>query len=106
RSNHTDTAFGVLNPPLDDVTPNTATPASATNNWWGLRTGTVTLPTPGPAVWPDVVAPSPTTYNPPVPENPVNGSAVSDANCPAGIANSNAVTFCPYRSSDQADTVG
>ena len=30
----------------------------------------------------------------------------SDANCPAGIADSNAVTFCPYRSSDQADTVG
>jgi hypothetical protein len=39
------------------VTPNTATPVSAMNNWWGLRTGTVTLPTPGPAVWPDAVTP-------------------------------------------------
>ena len=88
------------------MTPNTATPVSATNNWWGLRTGTVTLPTPGPAVWPDVVTPSATTYNPPVPENPVNGSAVANASCPAGVSDSNAVTFCPYRSSDQADTVG
>ena len=66
----------------------------------------MTLPTPGPAVWPDVVTPSSTTYNPPVPENPVNGSAVANASCPAGVSDSNAVTFCPYRSSDQADTLG
>ncbi len=106
RSNITDNAFGVLNTTLDGVTPNTATPVSAPNNWWGLRTGTVTLPTPGPAVWPDIVTPSSTTYNPPVPENPVNGSAVANASCPAGFFDSDAVTFCPYRSSDQADTLG
>ncbi|HVR12231.1 MAG TPA: DUF1565 domain-containing protein, partial [Gaiellaceae bacterium] len=106
RSNITDNAFGVLNTTLDGVTPNAATPVSAMNNWWGLRTGTVTLPTPGPAVWPDVVTPSATTYNPPVPENPVNGSAVANASCPAGVSDSNAVTFCPYRLSVQADTVG
>ena len=46
RSNITDNAFGVLNTTLDGVTPNAATPVSAPNNWWGLRTGTVTLPTP------------------------------------------------------------
>src|SRR6266542_7006645 len=61
RSNITHNAFGVLKTTLDGVTPNTATPVSATNNWWGLRTGTVTLPTPGPAVWPDIVTPSSTT---------------------------------------------
>jgi hypothetical protein len=106
RSNITDNAFAVLNTGLDGVTPNTATPVSATNDWWGLRTGSVTLPTPGPAVWSDVVTPSATTYNPPIPENPVNGSPVTDASCPTGISDSSTVTFCPYRSSDQSDAVG
>lgn len=105
-SNVTDNAFGVLNTTLDGQANNTATAVAAQNNWWGLRTGALTLPTPGPAVWPDSVNPSATAYNPPVPENPVNGAAVADPNCPAGVSDSNAVTFCPYRSSDQADTLG
>jgi hypothetical protein len=104
RSNIADNAFGVLNTTADGITPDTATPVHAQDNWWGLRTGTVSLPTPGPAVWPDIV--TPTTINPPVPENPVNGNAVPDANCPTGVSDSDAVTFCPYRSSDQADSVG
>ena len=78
----------------------------AQNDWWGLRTGTVTLPTPGPAVWPNASAPSATTtFNPPIPENPVNGNPVPDASCAgAGVSDSDSVTFCPYRSSDQSDT--
>jgi hypothetical protein len=103
-SNITDNAFGVLNTTLDGTTANAATPVTAPNDWWGLRTGAVTLPAPGPAAWPDIVTPSDSTYNPPVPENPVNGAAVADANCPAGVSDSAAVAFCPYRDSDQADT--
>jgi hypothetical protein len=105
-SNITDNAFGVLNTALDGTTANTATPVAAANDWWGLRTGAVTLPTPGPAIWPDIVAPTAATYNPPVPENPVNGIPVTDSNCPGGVQDSAAVTFCPYRSSDQADSDG
>ena len=104
QSNVTDNAFGVLNTTLNGRSNNTATPVTATNNWWGLRTGGLTLPTPGPAVWPDTVAPS--TFNPPIPENPVNGSPIADASCPTGVMDSNAVTFCPYRSSTQADQAG
>lgn len=103
-SNITDNAFGVLNTTSDGTTPNTVTPAIATNNWWGLRTGAVSLPTPGPAIWPDIVNPDAATYNPPMPENPVNGSPVTDPACPAGVKDSGAVTFCPYRDSDQADS--
>ncbi len=105
-SNITDNAFGVINTTLDGTTANAARPVLARNDWWGLRTGAVTIPAPGPAVWPDIANPSPATYNPPVPENPVNGSQVADASCPAGVADSDAVTFCPYRASDQADTLG
>ena len=103
-SNITDNAFGVLNTTSDGTTPNT-TPVTATNDWWGLRTGSVSLPNPGPAVWPDIVSPPATTSNPPVPENPVNGSPVADPACPGGVSDSSAVTFCPYRDSDQADSV-
>ena len=88
----------------DGTTPNT-TPVTATNDWWGLRTGSVSLPNPGPAVWPDIVSPPATTSNPPVPENPVNGSPVADPACPGGVSDSSAVTFCPYRDSDQPDSV-
>ena len=105
-SNIADNAFGVLNTTADGVANNTATPVQAQNNWWGLRTGAVTLPTPGPAVWPDTAAPSATTYNPPIPENPVNGNAIANAACPAGVSDSDAVTFCPYRSSTQSDQLG
>src|SRR5215470_8928539 len=104
RSNITDNAFGVLNTTADGTTANSATPVLAQDNWWGLRTGTVSLPTPGPAVWPDIVTPS--TINPPVPENPVNGNPIASGACPAGVSDSDAVTFCPYRASDQADSVG
>jgi hypothetical protein len=103
-SNITDNAFGVLNTTTDGMTANTATPVDAQHDWWGLRTGTVTLPAPGPAVWPDIGSPSAATYNPPVPENPVNGTPADDSACPAGVSDSAAVTFCPYRSGDQADT--
>jgi hypothetical protein len=56
-------------------------------------------------VWPNTSAPG-TTFNPPIPENPVNGSPVADPNCPTGVAGSDSVAFCPYRSSTQSDTVG
>lgn len=106
NSNITDNAFGVLNTTLDGQSNNSTTPVVAQNDWWGLRTGTVALPTPGPAVWSSPTAPSSTTYNPPIPENPVNGNPVPDASCPTGVPDSDSVTFCPYRSSDQADTAG
>jgi hypothetical protein len=105
-SNITDNAFGVLNTTLDGVTNNTSAPVQAQDDWWGLRAGAVTLPTPGPAVWPSVAAPSATTYNPPVPENPVNGNATADPNCPTGVSGSDSVVFCPYRSSTQSDQLG
>ena len=41
-----------------------------------------------------------------MPENPINGTAVANASCPAGVSDSSAVRFCPYRSSVQADTTG
>ena len=103
-SNITDNACGVLNTTSDGTTPNTATPVAATSDWWGLRTGNVSLPNPGPAIWTDIAGPG-ATPNPPVPENPVNGSAVADSACPPGVQDSTAVTFCPYRNSDQADSV-
>src|SRR5262249_25014833 len=88
-SNITDNAFGALNTGAAGVADTPATPAQAQNNWWGLRAGPVSLPTPGPAVWPDPSAPSATTYNPPIPENPVNGSLVPNSACPAGVSDSN-----------------
>ena len=77
----------------------------AQNNWWGLRAGTVTLPTPGPGRVGERGRAGPTA-NPPVPENPVNGGAVPDPSCPAGVSDSDSVDFCPYRSSTQSDQVG
>src|SRR4051812_4789818 len=105
-SNITDNAFGVLNTGANGVSNNTSTPVQAQNNWWGLRTGAVTLPTPGPAVWPSITSPTTAMFNPPIPENPVNGSPVADPSCPAGVAGSDSVAFCPYRSSTQSDQVG
>ena len=105
QSNITDNAFGVLNTTSDGTTANSGTPVNASNNWWGLRTGTVTLPTPGPAIWSDPANPPDSTINPPTPENPINGSPAPDTQCPAGVSDSTAVTFCPYRSGDQADTL-
>ena len=109
QSNVTDNAFGVLNTTLNGLANNTATPVAAQNDYWGLRVGSsaapIPLPTPGPAVWPNTSTPG-STFNPPIPENPVNGSPVADASCPAGIMDSDSVTFCPYRASTQSDTVG
>jgi hypothetical protein len=106
QSNLADNAFGVLNTTLDGRSNNTATPVTATNDWWGLRTSALTLPTPGPAVWPNTAGPSATTFNPPIPENPVNGNPVADSNCPTGVPDSDSVVFCPYRSSTQSDQLG
>ena len=109
QSNVTDNAFGVLNTTLNGLANNTATRVAAQNNYWGLRVGSssapIPLPTPGPAVWPNTATPG-STFNPPIPENPVNGSPVADASCPTGVMDSDAVTFCPYRSSTQSDTIG
>ncbi len=109
QSNVTDNAFGVLNTTLNGLANNTATPVAAQNDYWGLRVGSssasIPLPTPGPAVWPNTSTPG-STFNPPIPENPVNGSPVADASCPAGVMGSDSVTFCPYRASTQSDTVG
>ena len=109
QSNLADNAFGVLNTTLDGLNNNTAVPVAAQNNYWGLRVGSssapIPLPTPGPAVWPNTTSPG-GTFNPPIPENPVNGTPLADANCPAGVMDSDSVTFCPYRSSTQSDTVG
>ncbi len=109
QSNVTDNGFGVLNTTLNGLANNTATPVAAQNDYWGLRVGSsaapIPLPTPGPAVWPNTSTPG-STFNPPIPENPVNGSPVADASCPAGIMDSDSVTFCPYRASTQSDTVG
>jgi hypothetical protein len=94
KSNIVDNAYGVYNVQLDGVTANTAVPVKAENNWWGLRTGNVTTGNPGPAI-------SPTT-NPPVPENPVNGTAVPDSVTPASNT-SDAVDFFPFRNGFQSD---
>ncbi|HEX3669017.1 MAG TPA: hypothetical protein VHY55_07685 [Acidimicrobiia bacterium] len=105
-SNITDNAFGVLNTGANGVSNNTSTRVQAQSNWWGLRTGAVSLPTPGPAVWPSITSPTAAMFNPPIPENPVNGSPVADPSCPAGVAGSDSVAFCPYRSSTQSDQEG
>ena len=104
QSNVTDNAFGVLNTTLNGLANNTATPVAAQNNYWGLRVGSssapIPLPTPGPAVWPNTATPG-STFNPPIPENPVNGSPVADASCPTGVLDSHAVTLWEYRRSTQ-----
>ncbi len=96
-SNIVDNAYGVQSQTLDGSTPSTG-PLSAENNWWGLRFTAVTNNV-GPAI-------SPTT-NPPVPENPVNGTPTADATCVSSngsaVDNSTAVDFCPYRNGQQGD---
>ena len=96
-TNVVDNAYGVQNQELDGSTP-AATPLSAENNWWGLRYTTVTNNV-GPAISP--------TSNPPVPENPVNGTPVADPTCVStngtAVDNSTAVDFCPFRNGTQAD---
>jgi hypothetical protein len=93
-SNVVANAYGAHVTELDGTTANAATPLEAEGNWWGLRYPTgPTSPTtnPGPAV-------SPAT-NPPIPENPVNGTETTDAEG----RTSTAVDFSPYRNGFQGD---
>ncbi len=95
RSNVVDNAYGAHNT-TDGSAPNVLVPLEAEDNWWGLRYGTGAfnpLTNPGPAI-------SPAT-NPPIPENPVNGTEVTDD---AGRT-SDAVDVSPYRSGFQGDPV-
>jgi hypothetical protein len=95
RTNIVDNAYGVYNAEADGTTPS-ATAVSAPNNWWGLRfsgagAGNPVPANPGPAISP--------AFNPPVPENPVNGAPVVTE---AGTTSS-AVQFLPYRNGPQSD---
>jgi hypothetical protein len=103
RSNIIDNSFGAVNVTNTGAAnagnPNPAANAGygallkAEDNWWGVRNiGTSTV-TPPPEINP--------AYNPPVPENPVNGAAAPDEI--AGQTTSNAVDFYPYRSGPQSD---
>jgi hypothetical protein len=98
RNNIVDNAYGVYNVQSDGSTP-AATQLNAENNWWGLRYSSNPTNS-GPAI-------SPTT-NPPIPENPVNGTATAvDPQCvnsaAVTIPNSSAVDFCPFRNLTQSD---
>ena len=105
RSNIVDNAYGVLNLAADGTTTVTGNPNAgefanngnllkAENNWWGVRNlGTLPV-TPPPPI-------SPTT-NPPVPENPVNGTATAET--ATGGTTSNSVDFFPYRSPARSRT--
>ena len=100
-SNIVDNAYGAMNLAADGTTTQTGNPSAnpvsssfgallkAENNWWGLNYYKTVNP--GPAIAP--------TYNPPVPENPVTGTAVADG---AGTT-SNSVDFFPFRAGNQAD---
>jgi hypothetical protein len=98
-SNITDNAYGVLNLAADGTTTATGSPTAtgnlgnvfkAENDFWGENYYRATNP--GPAMAP--------TDNPPVPENPVSGTAsVTDG---TGTT-SNSVDYYPFRSGQQAD---
>ena len=91
KNNIVDNSYGVFNVGLDGVTPNTAVPVRAENNWWGLRPASAGGgANNGPAI-------SPTT-NPPIPENPVNGAAAADPSL-----GSDTVDFFPFRNGPQSD---
>jgi hypothetical protein len=97
-SNIVDNAYGVQAQQLDGTTA-AASPLSAENNWWGLRY-TANPVNSGPAISP--------ASNPPIPENPVNGTATAvDPQCVASnnttFPNSTAVDFCPFRNGTAGD---
>lgn len=100
RNNIVDNAYGLNNVELDGTTA-AASPVQAPDNWWGLRYKCYAAGTNnGPAI-------SPVT-NPPIPENPVNGTPTAvDPDCVATNAttlpNSSAVDFCPFRNGTQND---
>jgi Bacterial Ig domain len=94
-NNIIDNAFGVINVLGDGTTANPVA-VNAPNNWWGLRftgggAGSPTPPYPntGPLVSP--------AFNPPIPENPVNGTEFTSGEG----RNSTAVDFQPFRSGPQ-----
>jgi hypothetical protein len=89
KNNIVANGYGVYNAQADGTTASTV-PVDAPDNWWGLR-GTPPPTNNGPAISP--------TYNPPIPENPVNGAPVDTG---SGITSS-AVDFLPYRSGPQSD---
>ena len=97
-SNIVDNAYGVQNL-LADGTSAQTTQMKAENNWWGLNyyrggaTGAGQAVNPGPAVSP--------AANPPIPENPVNGTAVSDPVL-TSLLTSSAVDFVPFRDGPQS----
>ena len=94
RNNFVDSSYGLMNVGLDGATANSATPAEAENNWWGLRFNAQTGNS-GPWISP--------AFNPPTPETAVNGAAVADEATPASNT-SDAVDFFPYRNGFQSDT--
>jgi hypothetical protein len=98
RNNIADNGYGLINAQLDGTTANTATPTNAENNWWGIRYTSATNNV-GPAISP--------TSNPPIPENPVNGTGIADPACITTnlttTNNSDAVDFCPFRNGSQSD---
>ena len=96
QSNITDNAFGVLNTTLDGIGNNTATPVAAQNDYWGLRPRRRSrCPRRARRSGRTRRAPWAATFNPPIPENPVNGAAAPDANCPAGVMDSDSVYVLP-----------
>ncbi len=108
RSNISDNHYGAFNVGLDGATANTATPLSAENNWWGIRTSGTTVNS-GPAVSP--------TVNPAEQENPVNGGSIVDPTCIAAsfaatpapdaeVPGSDAVDFCPFRNGGRSSSTG
>lgn len=92
RTNILDNAYGVINVLADGTTANpVAVPAE--QNWWGLRF------TPGPGNLGPAISPA---FNPPIPENPVNGAPTPDED-DATKTTSTAVDFFPYRAGPQSD---
>ncbi|MDA0139909.1 Ig-like domain-containing protein [Solirubrobacter deserti] len=111
RSNIVDNSFGALNVANDGTTTRTGNVNAnefqdagqllkAENNWWGVRNIHTERVTPPPAIIPAANIPV-ETVNPPAPENPVNGTSVTEA--ATGGATSNSVDFFPYRSGPQSD---
>jgi hypothetical protein len=98
RTNIVDNAYGVLNAAADG-SGDAANPFMAENNWWGLCSpvgnnrcngeppGNTQPANTGPDVSP--------TFNPPYPENGVNGAPSADG--------STAVDFMPFRNGPQSD---
>ena len=105
RSNIVDNSYGALNLAADGTTTRTGDPNAteftdpgqllkAELNWWGVRNVGTAAVTPPPPINP--------TVNPPVPENGVNGTAVTETL--SGGQTSSSVDYFPYRSGPQSST--